>query len=183
MQPKVAIFVSNFVYPPTERFVSAIRKMLPDNLEGYDARVVTGDQRDEEALKDIVGCVRYTMGRAEKLMREEPESVLTASIVPLLLEFTDRSKRSGMQGVIFVGARNKRGNEWLYAHFVGKITAPVEVTHILAEEVNRVLEERGSLETNPAKDELERVGSFIDLLTKGIEFVLEDGTKRARLDS
>src|SRR3989344_7766038 len=183
MQPVVAVFVGSFVYPPTELFVEAIRQMLPVNFENCVAHVVTESPGPKPEFPDIRNCIGYTLEQTQRLLATRPGCLFSASVVPLQLEFQTGTGRLRHQHMILVGLRNTIGNEWLYAHFVGKIIAPVEVTHELANAVNSVLEERGTLDPNTPASEVVRVASLIDVIANGVVHVLRGGSEQISLDS
>ncbi len=174
MPEKLAVFVEHFLYPPTERFVAAIQAILRDNYGQHEAHVTSG-RNAHDHVRDVAWCARYGMEKAEGLIRTMPGTMLAASVVPLQLEFQS-GKKPIRQNMIFVSARNLRGNEWLYAHYVGKIKTPVEVTNHLAASINEVLEERGTLETTPAESDVVRVATFIDAIMTSVVHVLKSGS-------
>lgn len=180
MPKSLAVFVEHFIFPPTEQFVNSIQRVLTDNYGEFANHVSSGRNAPKDL--DIAQCVRYGVGQAERLIQAVPNVLMAASIVPLIIE-VQSGVMSRQQGLIFVSARNHKGHEWVYAHFVGKIVAPVEVTHMLADSVNGVLEERLSLEADPSVEEMQSVSEFIDVIVNSVTHVLGSQNKTRRLDS
>lgn len=183
MRPVVAVFVGSFVYPPTALFAETIRGMLPPNFENCVPHVVTDAQGDKPAFPDIRECIGYTLDQAHGLLTSTPECLFSASIVPLQLEFQSGAQRAQRQNMVLIGLRNSSGNEWLYAHFVGKVIAPVEVTHELADSVNAVLEERGTMGPNTDVAEVLRAATLIDVIANGVVHVLNASAVPRKLNS
>lgn len=176
----LAVFVEHFEFPPTEQFVSSFRSILTSNFADHENYVTSG--RNLANSLDISHCVRYGMETAERLLKTVPRAAMSASVVPLILE-VQSGPSAVHQGLVFVSARNAVGHEWVYAHFVGKIVTPVEVTHMLADSVNAVLEERGSLDPDPSVADLCSITAFIDAIVVSATEVLKKGSAKRMLHS
>lgn len=168
----LAVFVEHFEHPPTEYVVAAIRSVLDKNYPEYRSLVARGHALPDGV--DIFQCVMYGMELAQGLMGARPGVVLASSVVPVILQSEDDA-HAALQPVVFVAVRNKKGNEWLYPHYLEGSTPSVKTIGLVSEAVEGVQHARGSLNQIPDVSDFKAAATFMHAVTSGVRYTLRRG--------
>lgn len=176
----LAVFVEHFEHPPTERVVAAIRSVLDMNYPEYRSLVARGHALPDGV--DIFQCVMYGMELAQELMGARPGVVLASSVVPVILQPEDNAHTS-LQPVVFVAVRNKKGNEWLYPHYLEGSMPPAQIVGFVNRAIEDVQRARGSLRQTTDLSDFETAATFMHAVTSGVRYTLRGGSSSPVLHS
>lgn len=168
-----AVYVEHFSFPPTERVIWSIKRNV-SKLYGAAPAIDTGHKN---ALLDVSQCAQYALDRLESVAKATPNLLYAGSVVPLMLELLDaEGSVADRQGVIFVGSRNPRGNEWMCLHFLDPLSIPQHVGEHVNNCVTTILEERMVHMPNPTIPETLHIGLFTKTILDSVLSVLNKQT-------
>jgi hypothetical protein len=163
---KTILMVGPSCIPTAEQY----RKSFEKSVVGFECSVLCDEQNSNvEEIDLVTGLQRITM-RTSTIMKEHADIELAAYTYASFTMFeVEGVPKPLMFPVVFIPMRNRRGAEWIYTHFVGRVLIAKPLLEALSDMVIGVLRARSDFSYEPLPEENELSDAFLMRIKAGIE--------------